>query len=199
MAERVGAFTPETARAIAEFVRGARRRAPRPRVDWHEVGVPQDRVIRWARTTTNYEYPTYPSSGGVYVVEMGDYEPDTLVPGDTPDKTFTPYDPAWTEVAVEPHSFPIAINTIVRCELQDGIWWIRDRPFIYKATANADITAGSYNDATIYVNGAAERTVTAWFNWMEAGTAEIASGTELLIQWFDDEAKWVVIAAECQA
>lgn len=148
MAERVGAFTPETARAIAEFVRGARRRAPRPRVDWHEVGVPQNRVIRWARTTTNYEYPTYPSSGGVYVVEMGDYEPDTLVPGDTPDKTFTAYSPAWTEIAVDPSGATIAEGTVVRVELHDGQWWIRP-------TAAAGATVDSYYFSSPHLDTAA--------------------------------------------
>lgn len=125
MSNRIGAYTPETARAIAEFVRGARRQSPRPRIDWHEVGVPQDRAIRWARTTTSYEYPTYPTSGGVYVVEMGDYAPDTLVPGDTPSKTFTPYDPEWMEIAVDPTGATIAEDTVVRVELHDGQWWIR--------------------------------------------------------------------------
>lgn len=125
MTERVGAYTPETARAIAEFVRGARRKAPRPRIDWHEVGTPQDRVIRWGRTTTSYYYPTYPTSGGVYVVKFGEYQPDTLVPGDTPDKTFTPYDPEDTAIAVDPTGATIAEDTVVRCELHDGQWWIR--------------------------------------------------------------------------
>ena len=197
--QRLGGFTPEGARKLADFYRDYSRRPLRGRINPGEVVAPYDRVIRWGRTTTNYDYPTYSMDGGVYVVSFGEYQPDSLTPGDAPDKTFTAYDPVWTEIAVEPVNMPIAQSSVVRCELHDGQWWIRDIPREYKAIADADITAGSYASASLYIAGSVARTIDAYFNWMEAGTTEIASGTEMLVRWFDDEEKWVIVAAECQA
>lgn len=137
--QRVGAFTPDGARRLAQLSRDLARRPQRRGAESPEVPMPFDRLIRWARTTTNYYYPTYPGSGGVYVVEFGEYQPDTLTPGDTPDKTFTAYNPQWTELAVDPTGATIAEGTIVRCELQDGQWWIRP-----------EATAASWKACTLY-------------------------------------------------
>lgn len=68
-----------------------------------------------------------------------------------------------------------------------------------KAIADADITSGSYAAASVYIAGSDVGSVDAWFDWMQAGVAAIASGTEMEIEWFDDQEKWIVVAAECQA
>jgi hypothetical protein len=71
---------------------------------------------------------------------------------------------------------------------------------IYKATTKAAISpgglgGGSGNVGLIY-NGSERETVTAYLNWME-GVTTLDSGTECIIRWFPDEAKWVIIEAEC--
>ena len=88
---------------------------------------PQAREIRWARTTTNYEYPTYPSSGPAYVVEFGDYSvsPDPVYPGATVSKTFVPYDPQVSVIAVDPDNGNHANGSVVRVERDGPQYWIR--------------------------------------------------------------------------
>jgi hypothetical protein len=38
--------------------------------------------------------------------------------------------------------------------------------------------------------------VTVHYNWM-TGAGNIANGSDLLIEYFHDEDKWVVVGAEC--
>lgn len=66
-----------------------------------------------------------------------------------------------------------------------------------KAKSAATISAGSSGSASIWLNGSNVGTITAHFNWMENGIASIASGKEMIVDWFDDEEKWVITAAEC--
>jgi hypothetical protein len=66
-----------------------------------------------------------------------------------------------------------------------------------KAKSAATISAGSSGSASIWLDGSNVGTITAYFNWMENGIASIASGKEMIVDWFDDEQKWVVTAAEC--
>lgn len=68
-----------------------------------------------------------------------------------------------------------------------------------KAKATSSITAGSSGSASFWLDGSNKGSETVWFNWMEAGIASIANGTEMLVEWFDDERKWVVVQLECQA
>lgn len=67
---------------------------------------------------------------------------------------------------------------------------------IYKARTKATIAPNTSGNAGIYVGGSEQETLTAHFNWME-GTTSLANNTECLITWFRDEAKWVIINAEC--
>jgi len=66
----------------------------------------------------------------------------------------------------------------------------------YKATADGTINAGSSGTVTIKKDGSSSQQVTAYLNWM-AGTHNVASSDELLIKFFRDENKWVIINAEC--
>lgn len=67
---------------------------------------------------------------------------------------------------------------------------------VLKAKSTAAIAAGGSGTVTIYRNGSATETVTAYLNWMD-GNQAVAANTELLIQYFRDEAKWIIIGAEC--
>lgn len=120
-------FDAASMQRIADAVRAVERSPViRPTVGGSRPS-PQAREIRWARTTTSYEHPTYPTSGPAYVVEFGDYSvsPDPVYPGATVSKTFTPYSPAWTEIAVDPENGTHAEGTVVRVERHGSQWWIR--------------------------------------------------------------------------
>lgn len=67
-----------------------------------------------------------------------------------------------------------------------------------KAKTTATLTAGSYADCDFYIKAVALGTERVHYNWCEAGLASIASGTEMIVRWFDDEEKWVVVQVECQ-
>lgn len=127
MADPVRQFDDNSMRRIAAAV----RKVEQTPVMRPSVGVdrpsPQARVLRWGRTTTSYEHPTYPTSGPTYVVELGDYDvsPDHVYPGATVTKTFTPYSPAWTVNAVDPAGGSWAEGTVVRIERHGEQWWIR--------------------------------------------------------------------------
>lgn len=79
--------------------------------------------------------------------------------------------------------------------------WIRIGAFVappLKAVAEEAIVVGGFGDVGIKRGGAATsvETVSAYLNWM-AGTTNVSSGDELLIRFFPDEWKWVIIGAEC--
>ena len=67
---------------------------------------------------------------------------------------------------------------------------------VLKATANGAISVGSSGSVTIKRNGVSAQTVTAHLNWMD-GSQPVATGNELLIQFFRDENKYVIVGAEC--
>lgn len=69
-------------------------------------------------------------------------------------------------------------------------------PVIYKARATSAITDNGTGTAEIYVGASVRATVTVDFNWF-TGSGDIASGADLIVQWFPDEDKWVVLQAEC--
>ena len=114
---------------------------------------PSAREIRFARTTTSYDYPTYPTSGPAYVVELGQYDPspDPPYPGATITNTFTPYDPEWKVIAVDPTAGTLIANsTVLRIDKHDGRWWIIPAAAAVAAThpvllrdANVITTSGS--------------------------------------------------------
>ena len=67
-----------------------------------------------------------------------------------------------------------------------------------KGKTTASVSAGSSGACDVYLNGSAVGSVTAWLNWMENGISAIGSGVEVEVEWFDDERKWVIVAAECE-
>lgn len=81
--------------------------------------------------------------------------------------------------------------------------WIAECPTgsILKAVANEDIAAEDFGDVTIWRGG--EETdppevVEAHLNWIHGGE-QVSAGTRILIMWFPDEAKWVIIYGDCEA
>lgn len=124
MADSITTFSADASRQIAQAVRDFQRRPMHPaQLDTDWAGG-EAREIRWGRTTTSLEYPSYPSSGGAYVCELGDYT-HSGIPSVTPTKTFTAYSPKSTVVAVDPTGATWAENTVVRLERHEGEWWIR--------------------------------------------------------------------------
>ena len=67
-----------------------------------------------------------------------------------------------------------------------------------KGKTTASVSAGSSGACDVYIGGSAVGSVTAYLNWMENGISAIGSGVEVEIEWFDDERKWVIVAAECE-
>jgi len=67
---------------------------------------------------------------------------------------------------------------------------------VLKATADAEISVGGSGSVTIKRNGVSAQTVTAHLNWMD-GSQKVSAGNELLVQFFRDEAKWIIVGAEC--
>lgn len=131
MAERPVAFDETTARRLIDLLRDRRTdRAPlRQEVPASAVAT---RRHRWAKATTNYLHPTYPTEGNVVLVEFGEqvFTPpsatgETVAPVWTPYGT-SPYDEGSYALAVVPTGGTLpAEGEIVRVELDDGIWWIR--------------------------------------------------------------------------
>lgn len=67
-----------------------------------------------------------------------------------------------------------------------------------KARATTTITDGSTGSADVFIDGAARGNVTVHFNWL-TGSGNIANGSDLFIEYFHDEDKWIVVGAECSA
>ena len=67
-----------------------------------------------------------------------------------------------------------------------------------KARATTTITDGGTGSADVYIDESARGSVTVHYNWM-AGAGDIANGSEIVIEYYHDEDKWVVMQAECAA
>lgn len=68
-----------------------------------------------------------------------------------------------------------------------------------KGKADSTITAGSSGTVSVWRGGSdTSYNVTGYLNWMH-GSEDISSGKELVLCYFEDEAKWVIVNAECEA
>lgn len=160
----------------------------------------QEREIRWAKTTTNATLTTYPSApANKFVVEFGDYSfDDTAVGNET--ATFTAYAPQESRVALSPIGF-VPQNSIVRVTKSHGRWYIIPDHHLMRrkgvVTQSGGITVGGSGTVTIYLAGVSTSwTVTAHLNWM--ATEDISENKKVIVEYFPDEAKWVVTNAECE-
>jgi len=69
---------------------------------------------------------------------------------------------------------------------------------ILKGVADAQITAGSSGTVSIWKAGAdTGDNVTAHLNWMHGGQ-NVSISKQVLVKYFADESKWVIIGAECE-
>ena len=75
---------------------------------------------------------------------------------------------------------------------------------VRKAKLTSTITAGSYGSADVYLGGSNVGTLDGssagqkvYYDWMESGVASIATTTEVLIAWYDDQEKWGIVQYEC--
>lgn len=73
-----------------------------------------------------------------------------------------------------------------------------DPLYIRKARSTSTITASGSGTANVYLDGASVGSVTVYYDWMTGG-GNIGTTTDLLIEYFPDQDKWVVIGAECGA
>lgn len=67
---------------------------------------------------------------------------------------------------------------------------------IRKARSTSTITASGSGTANVYINAASVGSVTVYYDWMTGG-GNIATSKDLLIQYFHDQDKWIVIGAAC--
>ena len=198
MAGTFATYGKNTARRVLRDIAELKRRPYGGGSNYNQAFVRGPLVTRWGKTTTNYYYPTYPTTGRCVVVTLGDLESsnDQYVPGSGPTLEFTEYDPTTTVIAVADKSPLPFEDTVVPLYWANGVWWFRE-PATRKAILDASCAIESSAAASIYINDADAGTRTVHYNWMTSGMSTIPSGTEIIVEWFDDESKWVIVAAAC--
>jgi len=92
-------------------------------------------------------------------------------------------------------------NTTARIRLMEGDdkWAFIDASSaprgIMKATSNGIIDVGAGGGPATLKESS--EVITAYLNWMHNDEA-ISAGKQILVQWFGEEEKWVIIGAECE-
>lgn len=118
-------FSAESQQRIADAVRTVERSPilrPQPFV---RTTSPTARELRWARTTTSLEFPSYPDSGNAVVVEFGDYAiSGSPIVSSTNTPSFTAYDPEQKVVALMSSGTLPTLGSVVQCYRHEGQWWI---------------------------------------------------------------------------
>lgn len=197
-------YSAQTDREIRDVLERERQRK-NFELGQRDSGLPDAaRHIRWARTTTDTANPTYPThTAKKFVVEFGDFVfNDAVLTSE--EAVFEADTPKTTRIAYSRFGW-IPSGTIVRMTQHRGRWYIEpDYTLVrHKAKATSTITDGGSGTVNIWKNGAVTSpvwSVTAWLNWMANGNS-VASGDELLIEWFQDESagagKWVITEVEC--
>ena len=152
MAAEIISLTETTARDLIDLLR---RDRSMPRGGPARVGngtLNNVLVTRWGRTSITPDYPTYPTSGNVVGVTLGDYEPSPIYPGSTATKTFTAFDPPdYLYATLENGSIP-AVGTVVRLTWRNGWWWILQEAASTLQIRN-DSGATRYKGETLEVTG----------------------------------------------
>lgn len=78
--------------------------------------------------------------------------------------------------------------------------WICEKPRMWHkaVVSGADIDINSSGTVALSFNGATSAlTETAWLNWMH-GDQKVSDGLEVVIYFFEDENKWIILNAECE-
>lgn len=147
-------FSAESQQRIADAVRTVERSPilrPQPFV---RTTSPTARELRWARTTTSLEFPSYPDNGNAVVVEFGDYAiSGSPIVSSTNTPSFTAYDPEQKVVALMSGGTMPTQGSVVQCYRHEGQWWIEfaDSPLRVKNTTGSTLSAGAVLELTTSV------------------------------------------------
>jgi hypothetical protein len=118
-------FSEQSQQRIADAVRTVERSPilrPQPFV---RTTSPTARELRWARTTTSLEFPSYPDNGNAVVIEFGDYAiSGSPIVSSTNTPSFTAYDPEQKVVALMSGGTLPTQGSVVQCYRHEGQWWI---------------------------------------------------------------------------
>ena len=191
-------FGDEATRQIGHVIRAERAQPRRTRLHPQPSTVPGDRHIRWGKTTTNDEFPTYPTSGNTVVVELGDYVYDDSDVGDRA-VTWEAYDPPEYRIARTFDGSLPAEGTEVPLQLHHGRWWIvpakREYEGIVYETDGIDFD--SYGEVTIYKAGVSTLVnVDVYYEWIE-WASNLPNGTKVRFVWDHERDHYSIRQHEC--
>ena len=191
--ERPAAYDEQTARRVLERLNALERKQNALLSGGYNQTFPRGPLVaRWGRTTTNADYPTYPTDGNVVACELGDVDPSPLYPGLTAAKTFTAYDPQEVVVATLENGAIPSRGSVVRLTWRNGKWWI-GASHLRKAKANASISAGGSGSIKLYNADGASETVTGYYTWADTGAPALSTNDEIWVVWIADEEKWYIL------
>lgn len=121
---RINSLDDESLRKIADQLRRGSYlpiNSPRPQSLRDARSGP--RVVRWAKTTTSDDFPTYPSApANVYVVRFGTPSFEAT-PGWVDDMGWEDYSPAERRIAFDPAGRYWPEGSLVEVELHHGQWY----------------------------------------------------------------------------
>ena len=147
-------FSAESQQRIADAVRTVERSPILRAQPFVRTTSPTARELRWARTTTSLEFPSYPDNGNAVVVEFGDYAiSGSPIVSSTNMPSFTAYDPEQKVVALLSGGTLPTQGSVVQCYRHEGQWWIEfaDSPLRVKNTTGSTLFAGAVLELTTSV------------------------------------------------
>ena len=147
-------FSEQSQQRIADAVRTVERSPILRPQSFVRTTSPTARELRWARTTTSLEFPSYPDSGNAVVVEFGDYAiSGSPIVSSTNTPSFTAYDPEQKVVALMSGGTLPTQGSVVQCYRHEGQWWIEfaDSPLRVKNTTGSTLSAGAVLELTTSV------------------------------------------------
>lgn len=81
---------------------------------------------------------------------------------------------------------------------RSGLFVVSRPTDTFKAKTLEDVLPGDHGLVQIYLGGVNSLEVEdVWLNWMHGGE-KVSADKEVLIKFFEDERKWVIIGAECE-
>jgi hypothetical protein len=159
---------------------------------------PNERHIRWARTTTDASYPTYPAGTKVIACELGEYTFDDSAVADVAG-TFTAYSPAEIRYAYFQFGWRPK-SSIVRLTLHGGKWFCLDENGILDAAVvTSSIAFGATGTVNVWQAGAVTspvQAIPATFRHVGSGRT-LAVNTKVKIHYDVSDGKWVILSADC--
>lgn len=160
------------------------------------------RTIRFGRTTTCDDWPSYPTAAGdnTFVVEFGELSFDDQSGPGSQSVSFEAYDPQYWRIARSWCGGYIFENEIVRCELHHGRWFAFRCCDWYEGVVDASygINFGSNGNVKLWHAGSATSVVvTAYYDWIE-WASNLPQGTKVRIVWDCDQERYEIRQHECE-